>query len=207
MKSKKIPDEAVRRLPIYLRGLLSLSEQSDKNISSKDLADVFGVNHYQIRKDLSHFGGFGTPGIGYNTEKLKRQIKNILKLSIARKAALVGVGNLGSAVLKYQGFGMFGFEIVAAFDNDPKKIGRKVGNIVIEDFSNIQSLRLKEVEIGIITVPCEAAQETFNKLVAAGVKGILSFSPCYKTGRQRVKVITIDIAMDLARLPYYISTI
>ena len=207
MKSKKIPDEAVRRLPIYLRGLLSLSEQSDKNISSKDLADVFGVNHYQIRKDLSHFGGFGTPGIGYNTEKLKRQIKNILKLSIARKAALVGVGNLGSAVLKYQGFGMFGFEIVAAFDNDPKKIGRKVGNIVIEDFSNIQSLRLKEVEIGIITVPCEAAQATFNKLVAAGVKGILSFSPCYKTGRQRVKVITIDIAMDLARLPYYISTI
>ncbi|MEJ2648895.1 MAG: redox-sensing transcriptional repressor Rex [Sedimentisphaerales bacterium] len=207
MKSKKIPDEAVRRLPIYLRGLLSLSEQSDKNISSKDLADVFGVNHYQIRKDLSHFGGFGTPGIGYNTEKLKRQIKNILKLSIARKAALVGVGNLGSAVLKYQGFGMFGFEIVAAFDNDPKKIGRKVGNIVIEDFSNIQSLRLKEVEIAIITVPCEAAQETFNKLVAAGVKGILSFSPCYKTGRQRVKVITIDIAMDLARLPYYISTI
>ena len=207
MKSKKIPDEAVRRLPIYLRGLLSLSEQSDKNISSKDLADVFGVNHYQIRKDLSHFGGFGTPGIGYNTEKLKRQIKNILKLSIARKAALVGVGNLGSAVLKYQGFGMFGFEIVAAFDNDPKKIGRRVGNIVIEDFSNIQSLRLKEVEIGIITVPCEAAQETFNKLVAAGVKGILSFSPCYKTGRQRVKVITIDIAMDLARLPYYISTI
>jgi redox-sensing transcriptional repressor len=206
MKSKKIPDEAVRRLPIYLRGLLSLSEQGDKNISSKRLADVLGVNHCQIRKDLSYFGGFGTPGIGYNIEKLKRQIKNILKLGMSHKAALVGVGNLGSAVLKYQGFGMFGFDIVAAFDNDPKKIGRRVGNIAIDDVSNIQSLRLKKVEIGIITVPCEAAQETFNNLVAAGVKGILSFSPCYKTGRQKVKVITIDIAMDLARLPYYIAT-
>ena len=88
MKSKKIPDEAVRRLPIYLRGLLSLSEQSDKNISSKDLADVFGVNHYQIRKDLSHFGGFGTPGIGYNIEKLKRQIRKSkeIKMSFEIKA-------------------------------------------------------------------------------------------------------------------------
>jgi len=206
MKRKKIPDEAVQRLPIYLRGLLSLSQQGHKNISSKKLADFLGVNHWQIRKDLSYFGGFGTPGIGYNTEKLRRQIRKILKLSVVHKAVLVGVGYLGSAVLKYPGFGMFGFNIVAAFDNDPKKIGRRVGNIMIEDVSNLQALQQREIEIGIITVPCEAAQETFDKLIAAGIKGILSFSPCYKTGRQKVKVITIDIAMDLARLPYYITT-
>ncbi len=206
MKRNKIPDEAVRRLPVYLRGLLSLSQDGHKNISSKKLADFLGVNHWQIRKDLSYFGGFGTPGIGYNTEKLRRQIRKILKLSVVHKAALVGVGYLGSAVLRYPGFGIFGFNIIAAFDNDPKKIGRRVGNITIEDVSNLQVLQQRKIEIGIITVPCEAAQETFNKLVAAGIKGILSFSPCYKTGRQKVKVITIDIAMDLARLPYYITT-
>jgi redox-sensing transcriptional repressor len=206
MKRRKIPDEAVRRLPIYLRGLLSLSEQGHKNISSKRLADFLGVNHWQIRKDLSYFGGFGKPGIGYDTEKLRRQIRKILKLNVVHKAALVGVGNLGSAVLSYHGFVIFGFNIVAAFDNDPKKIGRRVGNIVVENVSNLKTLKRRKIEIGIITVPCEAAQETFNKLIAAGVKGILSFSPCYKTGRKKVKVITIDIAMDLACLPYYIAT-
>jgi len=116
------------------------------------------------------------------------------------------VGNLGLAVLRYPGFRIYGFEIAAAFDNNPKKIGRRVGNITIEDVSNLQALQQRKIEIGIITVPCEAAQETFNKLIAAGIKGILSFSPCYKTGRKKVKVITIDIAMDLARLPYYITT-
>ena len=206
MKRKRIPDEAVRRLPIYLRGLLSLSEQGHKNISSKTLADFLGANHWQIRKDLSYFGGFGTRGIGYNNEKLRRQIRKILKLSVIHKAALVGVGNLGSAVLSYPGFGIFGFKIVAAFDNDPKKIGRRVGNITIEDVSKLQAMKQKKIEIGIITVPCEAAQEIFDKLITAGIKGILSFSPCYKTGRKKVKVITIDIAMDLARLPYYIAT-
>jgi redox-sensing transcriptional repressor len=206
MKRKKIPDEAVRRLPIYLRGLLSLSQQGQENISSKRLAAFIGTNHCQIRKDLSYFGGFGTPGIGYNIEKLIRQIRKILKLSMVHKAALVGVGNLGLAVLRYPGFGIFGFHIVAAFDNDPEKVGRRVGNITVEDVSNLKALQQRKIKIGIITVPCEAAQETFDKLVTAGIKGILSFSPCYKKGRKKVKVITIDIAMDLARLPYYIAT-
>jgi redox-sensing transcriptional repressor len=206
MKYHRIPDETVRRLPIYLRGLLSLSEQGRKDISSQRLADFLSVNHWQIRKDLSYFGGFGTPGTGYDIEKLIRQIRKILKLNVLHKAALVGVGNLGSAVLRYPGFRIYGFKIAAAFDNDPKKIGRKVADITIEDVSNLHTLQKREIDLGIITVPCEAAQETFNKLITAGVKGVLSFSPCYKTGRKKVKVITIDIAMDLARLPYYIPT-
>ena len=185
---------------------MSLSQQGQENISSKRLAAFLGTNHCQIRKDLSYFGGFGTPGIGYNIEKLKRQIRKILKLSIAYKAALVGVGNLSLAVLRYPGFGMFGFHIVAAFDNDPKKIGRRVENITIEDVSYLKALQQRKIKIGIITVPCEAAQETFDKLVAAGIKGILSFSPCFKEGRKKVKVINIDIAMDLIRLPHYIAT-
>jgi len=206
MRYHKIPDETVRRLVICLRGLLSLSERGYKNISSYNLADSLGLNPWQIRKDFSYFGSFGTPGRGYNIEKLVRQIRRVLKLNAVHKAALVGVGNLGSAVLTYSGFGILGFKILAAFDNDTKKIGRRVENITIEDVSNLQTLQQRKIEIGIITVPCEAAQETFNKLIAAGIKGILSFSPCYKTGRKKVKVITIDIAMDLARLPYYITT-
>jgi len=203
MRYRKIPDETVRRLPIYLRGLLFSAEQGKENISSTDLADFVGVNSWQIRKDFSYFGGFGTRGVGYRIEKLTKQIKKILKLDIVRKAALVGVGNLGSAVLAYPGFGIYGFDIAAAFDTDPKKIGSKVKNITIESTSKLGTLRARNIDLAIIAVPREAAQQTADKLVKAGVKGILNFSPCYITVPRKVKVITLDIAMDLARLPYY----
>jgi len=205
MRYHKIPDETVRRLPIYLRGLLTSSEQEQQNISSQDLAELLGVNAWQIRKDFSYFGDFGTPGVGYKVEKLARQIKKILKLEVPQKAALVGVGNLGSAILAYPGFGIYGFDIAAVFDIDSKKIGRKVKNIIIEDASNLQTLKKRKINLAIIAVPRGAAQETANALVNAGVKGILNFSPCYITVPKKVKVITIDIAMDFARLPYYIT--
>jgi len=203
MRYHKIPDETIRRLPIYLRGLLFLSEQGQQSVSSRRLADFLGVNPWQIRKDFSYFGGFGTRGVGYNTAKLVRQINKILKLDAVHKAALVGVGNLGSAVLAYPGFGMYGFDIAVAFDADPKKIGRKVKDITIEDVSSIRTLKKRKINIGIIAVPRDAAQQVADAMVEAGVKGILNFSPCYITAPKKVKVITIDIAMDLARLPYY----
>jgi len=190
-------------LPIYLRGLLFLSEEGQQSISSQGLADFLGVNSSQIRKDFSYFGDFGTPGVGYKVEKLAKQIKKILKLDVVHKAALVGVGNLGSVVLAYQGFRIYGFDIAAAFDIDSKKIGRKISNITIENASNLRTLKKRKIDIGIITVPRGAAQETAESLVKAGAKGILNFSPCYITVPKKVKVITIDIAMDLARLPYY----
>lgn len=167
------------------------------------MADFLGVNAWQIRKDFSYFGEFGTQGVGYKVEKLKKEIKKILKLDFTRKVALVGVGNVGNAVLAYPGFGMYGFHIAAAFDNNPKKIGRKVTGIVIEDALNLQSLKRRKINLAIIAVPRQAAQQTADALVKAGVKGILNFSPHYITVPKRVKVITIDIAMDLARLPYY----
>ena len=203
MRYHKIPDETIRRLPVYLRGLLFLSKEGQQSISSRDLADFLGANPSQIRKDFSYFGGFGTPGVGYKVEKLAKQIEKILKLDITQKAALVGVGNLGSVVLAYQGFRIYGFDIAAAFDTDSKKIGKKLNNITIEDVSNLWTLKRRKINIGIITVPRDAAQETADALVKAGVKGILNFSPCYITVPKKVKVVTIDIAMDLARLPYY----
>ena len=203
MRYHKIPDETVRRLPIYVRGLLFLSEQGQQSISSRDLADFLGVNPWQIRKDFSYFGDFGTPGVGYNIKKLTRQINKILKLNVTHRAALVGVGNLGSAVLAYPGFRIYGFEIAAAFDTNPKKIGRKTKNITIEDISNLWTLKRRRINLGIIAVPRDAAQQTADALVKAGVKGILNFSPCCIMVPKKVKVITIDIATDLARLPYY----
>ena len=204
MRYHKIPDETIRRLPIYLRGLLFSSEQGQQRVSSQGLADFLGISPWQIRKDFSYFGDFGTRGVGYKTEKLTKEIKKILKLDAAHKVALVGVGNLGSAVLTHAGFRSYGLEIAAAFDTDSKKIGKKVGGVIIEDVRKISTLRRRKVDLGIIAVPRDAAQKTADALVKAGLKGILSFSPCHITVPAKVKVITIDIAIDLARLPYYV---
>jgi len=203
MRYHKIPDETVRRLPVYLRGLLSSLKRGQENISSQGLADFVGVNPWQIRKDFSYFGDFGTPGVGYNINGLIKQINKILKLNVANSAALVGVGNLGSAVLSYPGFKIYGFDIAAAFDIVPKKIGKKVNNVTIEDVSNIRTLKKRKINIGIIAVPSDVAQEVADALVKAGVTGILNFSPIHISVPRRVKVITINIAIDLARLPYY----
>ncbi len=203
MRYGRIPKETIQRLPIYLRGLLLTSEQSQKNISSRNLADFVGVNPCQIRKDFSYFGDFGTRGVGYNVGKLAKEIKRILKLDVIQKTALVGVGNLGSAILAYPDFGIYGFDIAAAFDVNPKKIGRKIKNITIENVSRLRTLKKREIKLAIMAVPRQAAQETADALVKAGVRGILNFSPCHIAVPKKVKVITLDIAMDLARLPYY----
>jgi len=190
-------------LPIYLRGLLLTSEQGQKSISSRNLANFVGVNPCQIRKDFSYFGDFGTRGVGYNVGKLAKEIKRILKLDVIQKMALVGVGNLGSAILAYPDFGIYGFDIAAAFDANPKKVGRKIKNITVEHVSKLRTLKKRKIKLAVMAVPRQAAQETADALVRAGVKGILNFSPCHIAVPKKVKVITIDIAMDLARLPYY----
>ncbi len=183
-----------------------ISEQGQTKVSSKGLAELLGVNSWQIRKDFSHFGEFGTPGVGYKISVLTEQIKKILKLDDVCQAALVGVGNLGSAVLTYPGFGMYSVRIVAAFDSHPDKIGKTIKGIKVEDISNLESLAKRNIEVAIIAVPQRVAQEMTDKLVQAGVKGILNFSPGYISTPESVKVITIDIAIDLARLPYYMPT-
>ncbi len=203
MRYHKIPDETVRRLPIYLRGLMVSADQGREHISSQLLAESVGVDAWQIRKDLSYFGDFGTPGVGYSIEKLARGIKKTLRLDVIRRAALVGVGDLGSALLTYPGFRVYGLDIVAAFDIDPTKVGEVVNGIEIENAAKIDTLKQREITLAIVAVPRAAAQSTVDGLVAAGVKGILNFAPCKLTAPRRVKVITLDIAMELARLPYY----
>jgi redox-sensing transcriptional repressor len=204
MRYRRIPNETIRRLPVYLRGAIHLSQEGIENVSSNELAGLLGVNPWQIRKDFSYFGDFGTPGVGYDIRGLIKQINRILHLDIGHKAALVGVGNLGSALLAFPGFRMYGFEVAAAFDVDKRKIGRKKTGVLIEDVADLRNLDRRGICLGIIAVPESVAQRVADALVEAGVKGILNFSSRYINVPRRVKVITIDIAMDLARLPYYV---
>ena len=206
MRYYKVPDETIRRLPKYLRGLLWLAGQGKKSVSSLGLAKLIGVNSWQIRKDFSYFGGFGKRGVGYDVETLTLEIKKILRLNIVNKAALVGVGNLGRAVLAFPGLKKYGFEIVAALENDPKKVGKKRSGLIVEDVSMIRTLKKRGIHIGIIAVPRGAVQQVADDLLEAGVNGIVKFSPGYITVPKKVKVITIDIAMDFARLPYYMPS-
>lgn len=204
MRYHKIPDETVRRLPVYLRGLMVSANQGHGSISSRSLADFVGVNSWQIRKDFSYFGDFGTRGVGYDIERLAKEIKKILRLDVIRRAVLVGVGDLGSALLAYPGFGIYGLDIVAAFDVDPRKIGRTLNGVTIEDFTRMDTVKDRDISLAILAVPRTEAQLVADMLVAAGIKGILNFAPCKVSAPKRVKVITLDIAMELARLPYYI---
>jgi redox-sensing transcriptional repressor len=206
MRYRKVSDETVRRLPLYLRWVRILSEKGQSSICSKSLADCLGISAWQIRKDFSYFGELGKPGVGYDAAKLEKQISKILKLVSHHNVVLIGAGNLGSAILSFTGFGQYGFNIIAAFDCDPKVIGERKGPVVVEDILNISRLKKNTMDLGIIAVPASAAQEVADKLVAIGVKGILNFAPVYINVPKRIKVVTIDIAVELARLPYYIAS-
>lgn len=205
MRYHKIPDETIRRLPVYLRGLQYLLDQGTKNVSSTNLAEFLHLSAAQIRKDYSYFGDFGTRGVGYDIALLIKKIRGILKLSDTSGAALIGAGNLGTALLAYPGFRTYGFEIMAVFDSSPNKIGKKIRGAMVDDAARItDELKAKGIKLAIIAVPAEAAQEVADKVIAAGVNGILNFAPKFLAVPKKVKVITIDIAMELGRLPYYI---
>ncbi|MBN1816127.1 MAG: redox-sensing transcriptional repressor Rex [Sedimentisphaerales bacterium] len=204
MRYRKIPSETIRRLPMYLRAISFLRRQGQDYVSSRDLADQLHLKSPQIRKDFSYFGAFGVKGIGYRVDTLIGRIREILKLSGTQKAALIGAGRLGKALALYPGFGLYGFEIVEIFDVSPKKIGKKIGNTKIQSIKHLGNLEKRGIRLAILAVPAEAAQETAERLVEGGVRGILNMAPCYITVPKRVRVQTIDIAMELGILPYYV---
>ncbi|MDH4202612.1 MAG: redox-sensing transcriptional repressor Rex [Phycisphaerae bacterium] len=204
MRYHKVPDETIRRLPVYLRGLCSFPNNGSHSISSQQLADILHVKSPQVRKDLSYFGDIGTPGVGYDIQKLTKHIRAILQLNNVHCAALVGYGNLGAALLKYTGFGTFCIEINTVFEKDPRKIGRVVRNIKIEEVSKISSLSKRGISIAILAIPAAESQDVTDKLVNAGVGGILNFTSSYLSVPANVKVINIDIGVSLACLPYYL---
>jgi redox-sensing transcriptional repressor len=203
----KVPTPTLERLATYLTALTDLKIRKTETVSSADVEERTGVNAAQFRKDLSYFGEFGRPGIGYNVCDLHARISKILNLEKTQPVLLVGAGNLGSALLGYQALRTESFQIVAAFDNDPNKIGRQIWDITIKSIDEImeENTRLN-AKIGIITVPVFAAQFVADKLVAANVRTILNFVPVVIKLPNHVIVRYVDFVQELAVLSYYLSS-
>ncbi|MBU1006971.1 MAG: redox-sensing transcriptional repressor Rex [Candidatus Omnitrophica bacterium] len=199
----KIPSSSIPRISRYYRVLLSLK---DPVVSSQELADLTGSGAAQIRKDLAYFGQFGRPGKGYGTEALKQELKKILGIDRNWAVALVGIGNLGSALLAYKGFKDQGFNIKYAFDNDRKKIGRSRQGIKIRDIKNIPSvIKASGIEMAVIAVPQSSAQDVVDMLVASGIKAILNFAPAVLKVSDGVELLNIDLSIEMEKLTYFLQ--
>ncbi|WP_337287973.1 redox-sensing transcriptional repressor Rex [Candidatus Methylomirabilis sp.] len=206
MKAIKISEKTVTRLSIYLRCIEELENEGMASVSSTQLADRFGLNSAQVRKDLAYFGQFGIRGLGYYITPLRHSLEEILGLKRAWEVALVGLGNLGSALIAYKGFQEKGFKIAVVFDRDPAKIGRRVEGIPVMDMGSIVSvIRKRKIKIGILAVPAAGAQAVFDALVKGGVIAVLNFAPTQLTGPDSVKIQNVDLSALLKTLSYHIA--
>jgi redox-sensing transcriptional repressor len=204
--TRRVPEPTVVRLPVYQRALLELSSHGVRTVSSAELADAAGVNAAKVRKDLSHFGTYGTPGTGYDVEYLLGQIQRELGTDKERPVVVVGVGHLGHALARSQGFVGAGFHLVGLFDSDPDVIGKEVGGQRVLDFSElVEHCREHGVAIGIVTTPASAAQEVADRLCQAGVGAILNFAPAVITVPLGVQVRHVDFSAELQVLAFYQS--
>jgi redox-sensing transcriptional repressor len=208
MKSEKISELTTNRLSVYLRCLNTLAAAGIKTVSSRVLADQFNLNSAQIRKDLAYFGEFGVRGVGYFVEELRQHLTKILGLDRAHRVGIVGAGNLGTALANYNGFRQSNFEVVALFDNDQAKIGRRIGHaeIVVHDVKKVERVVREEgIDVAVIAVPARAAQKVLNQLTAAGIKAVLNFAPARLRARLGVKLKTVDLTISLESLSYFLA--
>ena len=202
----KIPEMTVRRLSVYTRCLRELEEDGVKTVSSQELADRFNLNSAQVRKDLAYFGEFGVRGIGYYVSGLKAELQRILGLDREWQVALIGFGNLGSALFHYKGFARQGFRISAVFDDDPAKWGKAVDGVTIQPMRELpREAKARNLQIAIVAVPGEAAQSVTEKLVAAGIKTILNFAPGRIKAGKDVRLKNVDLAIELETLSFYLA--
>jgi redox-sensing transcriptional repressor len=202
----EIPTVVIDRLPLYARALANLEAQGREVVSSQELGRQLSVTPAQIRKDLSYFGRFGKQGRGYNVAKLLEELRRILGLNRQWRMALVGVGRLGRAIIGYEGFGPQGFRIVEAFDSDPEMIGTSIDGLVIKKTSELEDvLRQNPVDVGIVAVPAETAQEVIDALVRSGVRGILNYAPVAARIPHGVHVKRIDPVLALQGMTYYLK--
>jgi len=201
----EIPRKAIYRLSIYLRCLQRLREKGLRTVSSEALAGAAGVKSTQLRKDLTYFGQFGTRGLGYEVEQLATMISDVLGTSRLQPVVLVGVGNLGLALLSYRGFEPEGFEIVAAFDVDLSRRRDKHITKPVHPMDKLtEFVRARGVKMAILTVPAAAAQEVANTLVEAGITGILNFAPIVLHVPEDVMVNNVNLAIELENLSYFV---
>lgn len=200
---KKISESTIERLSLYFRALSILEKEDVKTISSKELAKHEKLTPAQVRKDLSFFGSFGTRGLGYPVSELKKRIATILGLDRTWKVALVGVGNIGSALVGYKEFQRHGFGIEMIFDNDQRKIGSNHKGILVSDMANLrESLKENNIDIVIIAVPATVAQYIVDDIVEAGVRGILNFAPINLKVPDNVILRNENMSMELEHISF-----
>lgn len=201
-----IPDIVIGRLPIYLRALNRLIQEDFEVTSSHELGRRLGISSAQIRKDLSHFGGFGKQGTGYQIVYLQEKLREVLKVNQDWEVALVGAGDLGSAVANYRGFANRGFHINIIFDADLSKVGSEIGEYTIQPMSELaDTVRNRGIRIAMIAVPAEHAQTVADVLVSAGVKALLNYAPISLNVPDGVRVQYIDPVVHLQRMTYYLD--
>jgi redox-sensing transcriptional repressor len=204
--SPEIPRKTIYRLSLYLRCLARLKENQIQTVSSEALAKVAGVKPTQLRKDLTYFGQFGTRGLGYDVAELSKRICDELGTTSLQPVILVGVGNLGLALLSYRGFEKEGFEIIAAFDEDPRRPRETKLSQPLFSMDDLPGfVRQRGVKMAILTVPAVAAQEVTNTLVACGIVGILNFAPIVLHVPEDVMVNNVNLAIELENLSYFIQ--
>jgi redox-sensing transcriptional repressor len=203
MNARKIPDIIIGRLPVYLRALQRMADMGLKTTSSQELGEHVGISAAQIRKDISQFGEFGKQGTGYSIEYLIGQLREILKVDRIWDVIVVGAGDMGHAVVNYQGFQDRGFHIVAIFDNDKEKVGQVIGKFKVEDTESMRE-RVKEmgVKVAMLAVPAAAAQDVADQLMQAGVRAFLNYAPISLNVPNNVKVQYIDPSIHLQRMTY-----
>ena len=206
VKHMDVPEETMQRMLAYLRELDCMWTEGKEKFSSQSLAKALHMNPAKIRKDFSYFGEFGTRGVGYDTKQLIQELRAILNLDHVWRLALIGVGNIGSALLRNPELRRQGFEIVLAFDKDPRRIGKKIGPLTVENVATIRKrIREEKVQLAIIATPVECAQETADNLVQAGIKGLLCFAPCHLSIPEEIRIVPIDIPMALGKLVYHME--
>jgi redox-sensing transcriptional repressor len=202
----KIPEMTVRRLSIYSRCLAQLDEDGVKTVSSQELAERFHLNSAQVRKDLAYFGEFGIRGIGYYVANLRAELSRLLGLDREWRVALVGFGNLGSALFHYRGFARQGFRIAAIVDDDPAKAGRRVNELEILPVAELpRVVKQQAIQIGVIAVPVDGAQPVADRLVAAGVRAILNFAPARLEVPRDVRLQNVDLSIELENLSFHLA--
>jgi redox-sensing transcriptional repressor len=207
MSQQSVPDVVVRRLTQYYHALRYCRDRGQEIVSSHILGDMINVTAAQIRKDLSYFGGFGKQGIGYNVETLLEHLQRILGLNRSWPTALVGLGNLGRALLHYRGFVDEGFDILALFDSDPRKIGTVIGGLTIHDDRAIaQILPQLGIQIAMLAIPPEKAQEVTDTLTGVGVRAILNYAPVTLKVPEGVWVRQMDPLAALQSMTFYLSS-
>ena len=203
---KKVSEPTIGRLSLYLRLLAELKAGDVETVSSEELAARIGTTAAQVRKDLSLFGTFGKRGLGYDVGELESRLRDILGLETEWSVALVGAGRIGAALFGYETFRRQGFYIEAVFDTDPEKVGQRWdGQEVLPDGSMEEVVRTREIEIAVLAVPARSAQSVADRLVEAGVKGILNFAPTRLDVPSDVVVRSVDMALEMEGLSYALT--